>query len=135
MHEQGGFHRDIKPDNLLVDEAGQFAIGDFGLGNKPTLYDDVHRSCRWYVGYVAPELTLPGAQATQAADIYSLGATLFHLLTGVHPRIDHCFDPGRFGVMCQRNFEISFYKWFNSTPMPTDCETSIRATATTDRDS
>ena len=93
LHEQGGFHRDIKPDNLLVDEAGQFAIGDFGLGNNPhyTMMFTAHAAGTW--GYVAPELTLPGAQATQAADIYSLGATLFHLLTGVHPKDRSLLDP------------------------------------------
>lgn len=93
LHEQGGFHRDIKPDNLLVDAAGQFAVGDFGLGNNPryTVMFTAHAAGTW--GYVAPELTMPGGQATAAADIYSLGASLFHLLTGVHPAQHPSLDP------------------------------------------
>lgn len=93
LHEQGGFHRDIKPDNLLVDAAGQFAVGDFGLGNNPryTVKFTANAAGTW--GYAAPELTRPGAQATAAADIYSLGASLFHLLTGIHPAQFASLDP------------------------------------------
>lgn len=93
LHEQGGFHRDIKPDNLLVDSAGQFAVGDFGLGNNPryTVMFTAHAAGTW--GYVAPELTKPGAQVTAASDIYSLGASLFHLLTGMHPAQAAALDP------------------------------------------
>ena len=93
LHEQGGFHRDIKPDNLLVDATGQFAVGDFGLGNNPyyTVMFTANAAGTW--GYIAPELTRQGAQATAAADIYSLGASLFHLLTGVHPAQHSSLDP------------------------------------------
>lgn len=93
LHEQGGLHRDIKPDNLLVNADGQFAVGDFGLGNNPryTVMFTAHAAGTW--GYIAPELTRPGGQATAAADIYSLGATLFHLLTGVHPQQASSLDP------------------------------------------
>lgn len=93
LHAQGGLHRDIKPDNLLVDAVGNFAVGDFGLGNNPryTVMMTAHAVGTW--GYIAPELTQPGAKATPAADVYSAGATIFHLATGLHPKDAHTLDP------------------------------------------
>jgi serine/threonine protein kinase len=93
LHEKGGFHRDIKPDNVLVDSAGQFAVGDFGLGNNPkyTFMFTQHAVGTW--GYMAPELLEAGAKATALADIFSLGATIFHLLTGMHPANVASLDP------------------------------------------
>lgn len=93
LHAQGGLHRDIKPDNLLVDAAGNFAVGDFGLGNNPryTVMMTAHAVGTW--GYIAPELTQPAAKATPAADVYSAGATVFHLATGVHPKDARTLDP------------------------------------------
>lgn len=93
LHAQGGLHRDIKPDNLLVDAKGNLAVGDFGLGNNPryTVLMTAHAAGTW--GYVAPELSEPNARATSAADIYSLGATMFHLVTGMHPKDATTLDP------------------------------------------
>jgi len=93
FHAKGGLHRDIKPDNLLVDASRNFVVGDFGLGNHPrfTVMMTAHAAGTW--GYAAPELTQPGAKSTQAADIYSLGATMFHLATGVHPAKARQLDP------------------------------------------
>lgn len=85
VHASGGIHRDIKPDNLLVDAAGQIAVGDFGLGNHPRYTVIFTQSAAGTPGYAAPEVMGPFGYATQASDMYSLGATIFHLLTGVHP--------------------------------------------------
>ncbi len=82
-HEQGVIHRDIKPANLLVDVRGHLWVTDFGLARMRseanlTLTGDLLGTLR----YMSPEQ----ARANRAAvdhrtDIYSLGATLYELLT------------------------------------------------------
>ncbi|MGH3923310.1 MAG: serine/threonine-protein kinase, partial [Pseudonocardiaceae bacterium] len=80
-HDAGVLHRDIKPDNVLVDHAGEPKLADFGIA---LLEEEVkHSSSVGTPDYMAPEL-LDGTPHTRAADIYSLGATLFCLLAG-HP--------------------------------------------------
>ncbi len=79
-HEQGTLHRDIKPANLLLDPQGIVWITDFGLA-KAMQHDDVSGSGD-IVGtlrYMAPE-QLRG-EADHRSDIYSLGLTLYELLT------------------------------------------------------
>jgi eukaryotic-like serine/threonine-protein kinase len=85
MHRTGGIHRDLKPDNVLVDGEGQIALGDFGHGNSPKYTVKFTLTAAGTPGYAAPELFRPGGLASPSSDIYSLGATIFHLLTGIHP--------------------------------------------------
>ena len=82
-HEQGILHRDIKPANLLLDRRGVLWVADFGLARVPgdaglTLTGDVLGTLR----YMSPEQALARrAQIDRRTDIYSLGATLYELLT------------------------------------------------------
>jgi len=79
-HRQATLHRDIKPANLLIDERGTVWVADFGLA-KAMEQDDVSRSGD-IVGtlrYMAPEQFEGTADAR--SDIYSLGLTLYELLT------------------------------------------------------
>ncbi|MBQ7251097.1 MAG: protein kinase [Kiritimatiellae bacterium] len=81
--DAGMTHGDIKPANILFDRAGNAKVSDFGLarfaGQKPKPGEI------WGTPfYVAPEV-VRGASPRAPADIYSLGATLFHLLTGFPP--------------------------------------------------
>lgn len=79
-HRQGTLHRDIKPANLLIDEGGTVWVADFGLA-KAMEHDNVSRTGD-IVGtlrYMAPEQLLGTADAR--SDIYSLGLTLYELLT------------------------------------------------------
>jgi hypothetical protein len=90
-HEAGWIHRDVKPANLLVDRTGTVKLLDLGLarfvlGEDEQLtkkLDDT--SLIGTADYIAPELTLPDEVVDCRADIYSLGATLFYLLTGRPP--------------------------------------------------
>jgi serine/threonine protein kinase len=87
-HEKGISHRDIKPANLLVNPDGIVKILDMGLAkffqSAPTEAHD-QGSVMGTADYIAPEQAIACSAADHRADIYSLGATLYHLVTGEPP--------------------------------------------------
>lgn len=85
LHGAGLVHRDVKPDNILLDESGTAALTDFGLAKGPAY--TVLTKAGQAVGtldYMAPEL-IRGASATAASDLYSLGCVVFECIAGVPP--------------------------------------------------
>ena len=90
-HGQGILHRDLKPGNILLDGRGEPLVSDFGLAKclEPTSNLTRTLTSVGAPGYVAPEQVDPAGVAagklTPAADVYSLGAILFDLLTGRPP--------------------------------------------------
>jgi eukaryotic-like serine/threonine-protein kinase len=84
----GVLHRDIKPSNCFVSAEGTVKIGDFGLSVSTLARGESLLTTQGTVlgtpAYAAPE-QLRGEELTVAADLYSVGATLFHLLTGRPP--------------------------------------------------
>ena len=82
LHREGLVHGDIKPDNIVLDRDGNAKLVDFGLSgirrrdSRGTLLGTPY--------YIAPEL-IRGAADTHRSDLYSLGATLYHLLAGQPP--------------------------------------------------
>ena len=90
VHESGLVHRDIKPSNLMLTLRGEVKLLDLGLvlaGDDPLSKDERLTTVGHMMGtmpYMAPEQLADSHQVSAAADIYSLGATLFRLLAG-HP--------------------------------------------------
>jgi len=86
VHERKVVHRDVKPSNLLLDREGRVRLADFGLAKPLEGAADVthSRTAVGTPGYMSPE-QIHGQPPTQATDLYSLGATLFHLVAGRPP--------------------------------------------------
>jgi serine/threonine-protein kinase len=86
-HERQLVHRDVKPQNVLIDEEGRAKVTDFGIARSLDL--DAHQltAAGRVVGttdYVSPEQAL-GHEVTGQSDVYSLGIVLFEMLTGEVP--------------------------------------------------
>jgi serine/threonine protein kinase/class 3 adenylate cyclase len=87
-HEHGVFHRDLKPANIMIRPDGEPVVMDFGLakveaqGKVGEASISIEGQIVGTIEYMAPEQAHASKQVTERADVYSLGAILYQLLTG-----------------------------------------------------
>lgn len=112
-HGQGVLHRDIKPQNIIIDQQGQAILVDFGLVKLWNPNDPQTRTVLRGMGtpeYAPPEQYGKQGQSTNPrSDLYSLGATFYHALTGQAPPTasDRMADPHLFHPVRALNPRVS----------------------------
>ncbi|XP_013656868.1 CBL-interacting serine/threonine-protein kinase 21 isoform X1 [Brassica napus] len=118
-HNRGVYHRDLKPQNLLIDSKGNLKVSDFGLSAVPKSGDMLSTACGSPC-YIAPELIMNKGYSGAAVDVWSCGVILFELLAGYPPfddhtlpvlykkilRADYAFPPGFTGEQKRLIFNI-----------------------------
>jgi serine/threonine protein kinase len=110
IHEHGLVHRDIKPSNLRLTPDGQVKVLDLGLANFRGAAADGDLTGTGYIlgtaDYMAPEQWADAHTADIRADLYSLGCTLYHLLTGRPPFGDAAHDSWRKKMMAHETAPV-----------------------------
>ncbi|MEH1922056.1 serine/threonine-protein kinase [Nostoc sp.] len=87
VHQQKVIHRDIKPENIIRRSDEKLVLIDFGISKQLTMTVITNPGTTVGSRGYAPREQMEEGQAYPASDLYSIGATCFHLLSGIHPWI------------------------------------------------
>ena len=132
-HAQGMVHRDLKPDNILLDQFGHPAITDFGLVkwyNASTLTKSNRIIGMGTPPYMSPEQGRGHTDLDHRTDIYALGVILFQLLTGQWPyRSDNIY-----GFVFQHSFEPIPNICDLNSALPAECQKVIKCVLAKERE-
>ncbi|EAY04134.1 CAMK family protein kinase [Trichomonas vaginalis G3] len=85
LHSLGIAHRDIKPENIVFDESMTPKLIDFGFATDEIVKNKLHHTQCGSVAYVAPEVLTPFGYDPMKTDIWSLGITIYVMITGCFP--------------------------------------------------
>jgi serine/threonine-protein kinase len=92
LHTSGLVHRDVKPENVLLDEGGRAHLTDYGLARGPAMTVLTRKGqLLGTPAYLAPEL-VEGGEGTPASDVYSLGCVLYECIAGRPPFVGRLFE-------------------------------------------
>src|SRR5262249_22270773 len=122
VHGQGAIHRDLIPENILVDRKGVVRVVDFGLA----AYADprlgfVPGNARLTLAYIAPEAVLGPSPA--ASDVYSLGLVMYQLFTGGGPHLNVPWSVDDRRAAPEKNVRLKTSLRF---PPPSEAQNEIR---------
>ncbi len=78
-------YRDMKPSNIIIDSDNNVKLIDFGIAREFRSDQDSDSTFIGTIGYAAPEQYSIGTKADERTDVYGLGVTLYHVLTGIKP--------------------------------------------------
>ena len=84
LHRAGVIHRDIKPDNVILQPGGGLKLIDLGVARLPKIEDFPAAAIPGTPSYMAPEL-MNGQPGDEKSDLFALGVTLFRMFTGAYP--------------------------------------------------
>jgi len=103
-HKEGVVHRDVKPANIILTREGVVKLADFGLarGQEPSDLT-LDQASIGTPQYLAPEQARRAVDATGRSDLFSLGASLYHMVTGRPP-----FSGGNLGEIFQKVLATEF---------------------------
>jgi serine/threonine protein kinase/uncharacterized cupredoxin-like copper-binding protein len=117
VHQEGILHRDISPDNIIINRNGQIKILDFGSAKRDMTSHDRTLQITLKRGYSPEEQYRGNGRQGRWTDVYAVGATFYHAITGTRPpdaleRLDHdTLQPfGQLGVQVPKNSEKALMK-------------------------
>jgi serine/threonine protein phosphatase PrpC len=116
LHRVGIVHRDIKPDNVILEAEGSLKLIDFGVVRISGLEDEAPEDIPGTPAYMAPEM-FDGEAGNEATDIYALCVTMFRAFTGEYPygNADATSPPRRERPMALSTLRPDLPAWLQAT--------------------